>query len=1060
MFSSNKHLAIKLRGVWQNNLKGFDLDLPLNSLIVITGPSGSGKSSLAFDTLYAEGQRRYIETFSPYARQFFDRMDKPRVDSIEMIPPAIAIEQKNTVRTTRSTVGTLTEICDYMKVIWGTITRLYCRGCGKWVRRDSPEDIWKRLNSEFLNTVSSKTDTPPEIIVVFELPLVEKVSILESLQLITRQGYQRILYKDKVCRIEEVSNELSQTKIDKITVVQDRIHITEESRSRFIDACEQAYHFGKGNLAIYFLADSQPAACISGEPIRFSNRLHCARCNIEYAEPSQALFSFNHPLGACPKCHGFGRIIGIDYDLVIPNKNLSLAQGAIRPWQTGFSRECYDDLMKFCKKRGVPVDVPFKKLSSEHQKWVIEGDPDYGKDSAHTWPHYWYGVKGYFDWLEERTYKMHVRVLLSRYRRYTKCPECNGGRFQKDSLLFKLPITEELQKTLPAQLLQKIPVDELTGEQTITLADLYGLPINDSYILISAVVEVYKNAIPTPILTALNEVKSRLEYLVRIGLGYLTLDRQTRTLSGGEIERVNLTACLGSRLVNTLYILDEPTVGLHTRDTERLVNILKELKNIGNTVVVVEHEPAVMRAADYIVDLGPGSGESGGKLVFFGTYANLLKHTESLTAQYLSGRKKIHLPLRRPVKGNKSGKWLCRSLEASNLNRNNLKNITVTIPLGRLVCITGVSGSGKSTLLKECLYPTLLRALGNGSVSSSGSLAQRPESSGNDTEDENLCAESEIVIKGVEFVSDVLLVDQSPPGKTPRSNPVIYVDAFDHIRELFAESEEVRRSGLTKGDFSFNSAQGRCGRCGGSGFEKIEMQFLSDVYIRCPECNGTRFKKHVADIKISPDSLRRGGIEIKSDVKSTLHKSIVDVLQSTIDDLVKWLELFPDSAHAIAAIRKLRALQKVGLGYLKAGQPINTLSGGECQRLKLARCLAEIANSTKNLNKSSKDADEKSQAPQRQDKSILFLFDEPTTGLHFCDIALLIKTFHELVDQGHSVVIIEHNLEVIKCADWIIDLGPEAGEGGGDIVAVGTPEEIAKVQSSYTGQALAQLLCR
>ncbi|HUS37726.1 MAG TPA: excinuclease ABC subunit A, partial [Verrucomicrobiae bacterium] len=603
--ATHKNPIIRLRGVRHNNLKNFDLDLPTNQLIVITGLSGSGKSSLAFDTLYAEGQRRYIETFSPYARQFFDRMDKPQVDSIQGIPPAIALEQRNAVRTTRSTVGTMTEICDYMKAVWPHIAHLHCKQCGRRVRKDSPRDIWNELREKH---------SDQELIIAFDLPLSEKISYAESLNLISRQGYQRILEKTSdqpptFLRIEEAAapyrttdtpsaeTNLIQTHLsnrapsprgegrgeaqpiaESLTIIQDRLPLTDKNRARFTEACEQAYHFGKGRLTIYF--PDSPQRC------QFSNRLHCAECNIEYREPTPALFSFNNPVGACPPCKGFGRIISIDYKLAIPDRSLSIAEGAIKPWQTETGSESQDDLLRVCKQRKIPINVAFQDLPAEIQTLVIEGDPDYGKDTAHEWPRAWYGVKGYFRYLESKAYKMHVRVLLSRYRAYTTCPECNGKRFKPDALLF-------------------------TSDK-LTLADFYQLPVNRALAFIDATAKKFESRNShDPFLVCLNEVRSRLRYLEEVGLGYLTLDRPTRTLSGGETERVNLTTCLGSRLVNTLFVLDEPSVGLHARDTARLVQILQRLRNTGNTVIVVEHEPAVMRAANQIVDLGPGHGETG-----------------------------------------------------------------------------------------------------------------------------------------------------------------------------------------------------------------------------------------------------------------------------------------------------------------------------------------------------------------------------------------------------------------------------------------------------------------
>ncbi len=1026
MSRNKKGEYIRLRGVRQNNLKGFDLNLMMNRLIVITGPSGSGKSSLAFDTLYAEGQRRYIETFSPYARQFFDRMDKPRVDSIESIPPAIAIEQKNSVRTVRSTVGTMTEICDYLKVVMPVISCLYCKECGQVVKRESPQDIVEVLMERF-----SSSDVC-DLIVAFNLNLSEKLSLNESLNLITKQGYQRILVDGKVVRIDDVKSYFGNKRPAALIIVQDRLRLETQVRSRFIDACEQAYHFGKGNLSIYYKNANNSEDKWQNPPINFSNRLHCARCNIDYEEPSPSLFSYNHPLGACKTCNGFGRIVGIDYNLVIPNPNLSIAEGVIRPWQSGFSQESHNDLIMFCKKRGVPIDIPFDKLPPEQKKWVIEGDKDYGIDENHSWPRLWYGVKGYFDYLESRSYKMHVRVLLSRYRSYNICPDCKGARFQPDSLLYKFEID--------AVLAERLKKEGKCASNLITIAELYLMPINDALEVVKSIRCKIKIIGKNPAVLALDEVISRLEYLAKIGLGYLTLNRPSRTLSGGETERVNLTACLGSRLVNTLYILDEPSVGLHPRDTDRLISILKNLRDIGNTVVVVEHEPSVIIAADQIVDLGPCSGESGGNLVFQGEFKQLLTHPSSLTGLYISGRKQIQIPPRRAIKA--IDKWASPFLTLSNASRHNLKNITVDIPLKRLVCVTGVSGSGKSTLIRECLLPILQRRLLNKKSNGNSLLVNEDK---DDSEDGSQYSNMMDVFNW-ELIDDVMLVDQSPPGKTPRSNPALYIGAFDYIRELFANSPPAITHNLTKSSFSFNSSEGKCPKCEGAGYEKIEMQFLSDIFIKCPECNGTRYKKEILEIKISPNGNSTNGLDNKE-------RNIAEVLDSTVDEMIDWLKLFTDSKPAEKALKMLGILKKVGLSYIRLGQPITTLSGGECQRLKLARCLAEVVEK-----QAKNQGDVTADIGYNPPYSILFLFDEPTTGLHFDDVGVLLNAFNELVNQGHSVVVIEHNLEVIKCADWIIDLGPEAGDNGGKIVICGTPEVIANCPLSYTGKALKNIL--
>lgn len=1068
--------VIRLRGVRHNNLKGFDLDLPAHQLIVITGLSGSGKSSLAFDTLYAEGQRRYLETFSPYARQFFDRMDKPRVDRIEGIPPAIALEQRNAVRTTRSTVGTMTEICDHLKVLWPHLAQLHCRGCGRPVRKDLPPALWESLGAELRATNAPASapnpaapDAAPECLITFDLPLSEKLSLAESLALVTKQGYARLLVGDRVVRVEEAESLLQESvaasdglesaagrpqpagamalsRLRHLTVVQDRLRLAPAARARFLEACEQAYHFGQGRLTVRFL----PLG--AGAVRRFSNRRHCAECDLEYAEPTPALFSFNHPLGACPTCKGFGRIISIDYDRAIPDRSLTLAQGAVRPWRSGFSAECQADLAQFCRARGVPMHVPFRDLTPEHQRWVLEGDPDYGVDEEHEWPRAWYGVKGYFRWLESKAYKMHVRVLLSRYRAYTPCPDCGGRRLKPEALWYRLPLPNPApdgagkDAGAPSQL-----------PASLNLAEFYALPLRDAYRVVDALWRARAGTAPgrpaarDPLDYALAEVRARLGYLVEIGLGYLTLDRPTRTLSGGETERVNLTTCLGTRLVNTLFVLDEPTVGLHPRDTVRLVRLLERLRDAGNTVVVVEHEPAVMRAADQIVDLGPGHGETGGQVVCQGTYRQVCRCRASLTGQYLSGRRCIEIPPRRPVRWaappdlREPAAWL----SLTGVTRHNLRDLAVEIPLGRLVCVTGVSGSGKSTLIREVLYPALQARLGGAAeVAPAGDRLDEPgDPNGEGGETESRSAATEPVLAGWEGLGRVALVDQAPLGRTPRSNPAVYVGAFDELRELFAASEAARQRGLNASAFSFNSAQGQCDRCRGAGFEKIEMQFLSDVFVRCPDCDGRRYRAHILEVRIQPGAEGGAGDAARGSPAFPAW-SIAEVLEATVEEVHAWLGGFGELRAARQAAARLQVLLEVGLGYLRLGQPLNTLSGGECQRLKLAAHLAEHWSA----GHGSRAAVQRAAA-----RPTLFLFDEPTTGLHFEDVRVLLAVFQRLVDAGHSVVVIEHNLEVIKCADWVMDLGPEAGDEGGRVVVSGPPEVVAACPASHTGRALQEV---
>jgi excinuclease ABC subunit A len=1157
MLKSTARSCIRLRGVRHNNLKNFELDLPINQLIVVTGLSGSGKSSLAFDTLFAEGQRRYIETFSPYARQFFDRMDKPKVDSIEGIPPAIAIEQRNAVKTTRSTVGTMTEICDYMKMLWPHVARLHCRQCGREVRKDSPQQIWESLKSK-VQSLKSEDTSGAEVLVAFDLALSEKLSLEESLALVSKQGYQRLLVEGRIERLDEVLSRVGEhkKKLISLTVIQDRVRVVPGNRARFVEACEQAYHFGKGKLAVHFLEEPSVGKNSKKEPLtpgplpigwgegerqrsavvnpqRFSNRLHCAECDVEYREPTPALFSFNHPVGACPTCRGFGRVISIDYNLAIPDRSKTLAEGVVKPWLTGHGLESQSDLMRACRHLEIPTNVPFYKLAKKWQDFVIDGDPEYGKDEEHHWPRAWYGVRGYFRWLESKAYKMHVRVLLSRYRAYTPCPDCKGKRFQPEALLYRAEG-------------RGLSVEGESKKDGLTLADFYQLPIRDACTFVEAIAGGHKEKANDPLRMVLNEVRARLGYLNEVGLGYLTLDRPTRSLSGGETERVNLTTCLGTRLVNTLFVLDEPSVGLHARDTERLVRILEALRDAGNTVVVVEHEASVMRAANQIVDLGPGHGATGGEVVFQGTYGEILKAAESLTGEYLSGRRKIETPNRRGVekacapgtlassprpsppveeRGKRSGaratdegrtpassprrtqlaesrSWLTYQgaspneawvlndapagigdcvqdspwLRIENATRNNLKDLSVEIPLKRLVCVTGVSGSGKTTLIREVLLPALTEKLQMQRAEVKAS-ARMDDEQNDDDSDESVSNgnSSGAIIEGLEHLAGVVLVDQSILGKTPRSNPAVYIGAFDDIREFFAQSELAKQRGLNASAFSFNSSQGQCERCRGAGFEKIEMQFLSDVFIRCPDCEGRRYRAHILEVKVqSPSKGRVSSVEgervrgqrAEMSRRKTESRafSIADLLDATVEEAVEFLGEFPESRPATRAQESLALLEEVGLGYLKLGQPINTLSGGESQRLKLVRHLAEsVARTNSATNGGAESSGTRYGANVVKEetdskRSTLFLFDEPTTGLHFDDVRVLLKVFQRLVDAGHSVLVIEHNLDVIKSADWIIDLGPDAGDQGGEVVAEGTPEQIANCEKSFTGQALRGVL--
>jgi excinuclease ABC subunit A len=929
--ASHSSEFILIEGARQNNLKGINLKLPLGELIVVTGVSGSGKSSLAFDTVYAEGQRRYVETFSPYARQFLDRMDKPKADRIDGIPPSIAIDQTNTVKTSRSTVGTMTELNDHLKLLFARAAHLYCRQCGKPVQRDTAQSIYQQLESEFRSQ-------KPELVISFPVNIPKNFTEQEIRDLLAKQGYHKVEKRD-----------------DALEVIQDSLSFVDKNRARIVEAIEAALKHGNGRVTIY-----HPPSTI----LRFSSDLHCPDCDIHYRDPVPSLFSFNSPIGACDMCRGFGRTMGIDYDLVIPDDTKTLAGGAIKPWQTESYSECQDDLMSFARKRDVPTNIRWRDLTYAQREWVLEGEGSW-EDRK------WYGVKRFFDWLTTKSYKMHVRVLLARYRSYVPCKACGGARLKPDALLWKLPN----------------PVAEASASaEAHTSAAVTGLTIHDVMLLPISECWRYFNdlKLSAPLDEAtdllLTEIRTRLRYLADVGLGYLTLDRQSRTLSGGEVQRVNLTTALGTSLVNTLYVLDEPSVGLHPRDINRLISILHRLRDAGNTLLVVEHDPDVIRAADKVLDLGPGPGERGGEIVFFGTQQGLLKCKRSLTAKYLRGDGLRPLTLNQTNRRSEGA----AAMKILGAREHNLKNIDVEIPLNRLVCVTGVSGSGKSTLVQDVLYNALRK------------LKHKPT--------EQPGKHKRIV--GHERIEDVVMVDQSPIGKTTRSNPASYVGAFDAIRKRFATEPLARERSYSAGTFSFNSGEGRCPTCHGNGFEHVEMQFLSDVYLRCPDCDGKRYRSIVLEVQI------RG-------------KSIADVLEMTVNEACQF---FSNEADVLRGLEPLRA---VGLGYMKLGQPVPTLSGGEAQRLKLAAHLAQTTNAR-----------------------TLFLFDEPTTGLHFDDIATLLKAFEQLLAHGHSVIVIEHNLDVIRAADWIIDLGPEGGDAGGEIVCAGTPDAVTQCEHSHTGAAL------
>ena len=929
--------VIQIRGARQNNLKGIDLDLPLGKLNVISGPSGSGKSSLAFDTIYAEGQRRYVETFSPYTRQFLERMDKPKVDEIRGIPPAIAIEQSNNVKSTRSTVGTMTEINDYLKILMPRVAKAHCPSCSREIRPETANAIVEHVMAQFKEE---------SLLVTFTIPVPPKTDPKKFFDFLQQQGYLRVWIDNAVHRTD--------TKPDlkrlpaQVRIVQDRISMVSENHARLTEAVETALSFGKGKIAFV-----HPTTF---EVHPFSTGWHCAHCDIEITAPSPGLFSFNNPLGACPACRGFGRSIGIDLERAIPDRSLSIYQGVVKPFQTENGRECQRDLVKHAAEREVDIHTPFDELSKADQEWVLYGDDPKLKGEELAENDRWYGVKGFFNWLETKTYKMHVRVLLSRYRSYNLCASCHGGRFQPATLNFKVN-----GKTLPQ--LAGMPVSVLVREITDAKAQV----ANDSTAKMLR-----------------NEVATRLRYLVEVGLGYLSLDRATRTLSGGEVERVNLTTCLGASLVNTLFVMDEPTVGLHPRDVGQLIRVMKNLRDKGNTLLVVEHEESVIRAADNLVEIGPGRGEGGGELVFNGSISGLAKAKNSLTADYLTGRKTIPVPAKRRV----PKAWI----KLQGASEHNLRDVDVDFPLGVFTCVTGVSGSGKSTLIHDVLYQNLLEKK---CVPTGEAIIGK-------------CKK----ITGAHRVENVVMVDQSPLSRTPRSSPAVYLGVFEHIRNLYGTLPESQEQGLTPGSYSFNSGNGRCERCGGNGFEKIEMQFLSDIFVRCPECDGKKYQPHILKIHFR-------------------EKSIHDVLELTVTQAIQ----FFSESKMRQIVEPLKILEEVGLGYLRLGQPLNVLSGGEYQRLKL---ISHLINETEN--------------------NSLLIFDEPTTGLHFDDVALLLKTFNRLVQQGNSIIVIEHNLEVIKSADYVIDLGPEAGVDGGLVVASGTPEEVAGVKESHTGTYLRGIL--
>lgn len=929
-----KEKNIEIKGVRVNNLKNINLSLPLNEFIVITGVSGSGKSSLAFDTLYAEGQRRYVESLSAYARQFLTRMPKPECDSINGLPPSIAIEQKVNTRNPRSTVGTSTEIYDYLRMLFARIGRTFSPVSGKEVSKHTIEDVISKVKEY-------PEGTRMAIVVNINIP--EGRSFKEQLDIYKKEGYSRLEKAGEFFEIDELLEKDEVANPTDFSLLIDRMSVSYEKDeiSRLTDSIETAYYEGHDECVLIFWTEDG----INRET--FSKKFEAD--GIEFREPNDLMFNFNNPYGACPECEGFGKVMGISEDLVVPDKTLSVYQDAVQCWKGEKMSEWKRYFINLAKKIDFPIHTPYSHLTQQ-QKEILW----HGKEN-------WEGIDGFFEWVDTQQYKIQYRVLKARYRGKTTCQVCNGTRLRKDSSYVKI---------------DGYTIHDLVVLPIEKLKEVFGnLHISDTERIIAK--------------RLLSEITSRLDFLYEVGLGYLTLDRLSSTLSGGESQRINLATSLGSSLVGSLYILDEPSIGLHPRDTGRLISVLRKLQETGNTVVVVEHDEEIMLSADHIVDIGKDAGSLGGNIVFEGNLKKALEKnesSESYTLQYLKGERKINYsPIRRPWK---------KSINIKGANENNLKNIDVRFPLGVLTVVTGVSGSGKSSLVKEILYKAMARNLGEPGVS--------PGSHGK--------------IEGnISDIKSVQFVDQNPIGTSTRSNPATYLKAFDEIRKLFAEQQLSKQMGFTPGYFSFNSEGGRCEECKGEGKITIPMQFMADMQLTCEVCQGKRYKKEVLDIQY------RG-------------KNIYDILEMTVDDAISF---FKEGTGAIEKriVKRLKPLQDVGLGYIKLGQNSSTLSGGENQRVKLAYFLAE-----------------------ENQGHTLFIFDEPTTGLHFHDINTLLKSINTLVDEGHTVVIIEHNLDMIKSADWIIDIGPEGGEMGGTVMAEGTPEEVAETPGSYTGKFLREKL--
>jgi len=976
--------AIIIRGARTHNLKNISCDIPHGKLTVVSGVSGSGKSSLAFDTIYAEGQRRYVESLSAYARQFLERIEKPDVDMIDGLAPAIAIKQKNSTRNPRSTVATATEIYDYLRLLYARAGTVHCVHCDGLVKRDSIDEIAEavlalgegtRLNALFpvVTTAmepaseSNNGAKPARVLnrgakpakstakaAAAEADALHSEALKARLSELRGAGFNRLYQQGKIVEFSTPESLLDLDFTLPVFVLLDRIVVSTENRARIVDAAEIAYR--EAGEVIFEEAPRDEDA--QRKRHRFSAAFECKSCHRPGREPEPRLFSFNNPFGACPRCQGFGNTVDFDMNLVIPDKSLTLEAGAIDPWNKPKYKTWHANLRKHAAELGVPMDVPWSEMPEAAREIVLRGKGSFE------------GVFGFFAQMERKKYKLHVRVMLSKYRGYAECPDCRGQRLRAEARSVRIGTEKTGGKNIcQATALTIAQAKEFFGALKLT-------PMQDE--------------IAGPIL---HEVRQRLNFLDAVGLEYLTLDRLASTLSGGEAQRIQLATSLGSRLVGALYVLDEPSIGLHTRDTARLVHILEELRDLGNTILVVEHDADVLRAADHLLDLGPGAGEFGGKVLAEGMLAEIEANPNSLTGRYLSGKITIPVPTRRRAPGKEM-------LVLRGARANNLRGVDVEIPLGMLVAITGVSGSGKSTLVHQVLYKAVARALGQ---SDGGDPAGVYKS-----------------LTGVERLNDVVLVDQTPIGRTPRSNPITYIKGFDLVRELFASQPEAKRLSLTPGHFSFNVPGGRCNTCEGDGTVTVEMQFLADVELPCEDCNGTRYQARILEV------------QYKS-------KNIHEVLQMTVKEALRFF------AGQTRLLEKLAVLDEVGLGYLRLGQSATTLSGGEAQRVKLAAHLAQVraANAT---------------AKPSQASRVLYILDEPTTGLHFDDVSKLLTSFRKLIDGGGSLIVIEHNLDVIKSADWVIDLGPEGGDGGGKIVAAGPPEEIAANLHSHTGKWLARVL--